>query len=583
MSFQTLTPRFSLTEKPLITGEAEARYSSANNEFTGHFNINVGWKKWALVTSFTSNNYGDLLMGSNGPDEYLRDFYVRRIDDTDVVISNENPELQVPSGYSQINLMQKIRFQPSEKWDLQYGFHYSTTSDYDRYDRLIMTRNSLPRSAEWKYGPQIWMMNNLNITNSSNNKFFEQLTIRIAQQYFEESRIDRDFNDIIRHQRVEKVNALSATADFIKSAGINSMFFYGIDLVYNDVLSDGTEEDINTGALMDGPSRYPNSTWSSYAAYLTFQHHFTEKIMLQAGARYNQYILKADFSQNLDYYPIPFEEAYINNGALTGSLGIIFTPSEDITLSINGSTGFRAPNVDDMGKVFDSEPGSVVVPNPDLKAEYAYNFEGGIAKIFGEVVKIDLNVFYTLLDNAMVRRDYTLDGKDSILYDGQMSKVQAIQNASNANVYGFEAGIEIKLPAGFGISSRYNYQQGEEELDDGSTSPTRHSAPGFGVTRLTYIYNKLNMQLYSIYSGGKSYEDLPVEERNKDYLYAMDENGNPYSPAWYTLNFKAMYQLTDIFSVSAGVENITDQRYRPYSSGISAPGRNFVISIRAGF
>jgi hemoglobin/transferrin/lactoferrin receptor protein len=60
-------------------------------------------------------------------------------------------------------------------------------------------------------------------------------------------------------------------------------------------------------------------------------------------------------------------------------------------------------------------------------------------------------------------------------------------------------------------------------------------------------------------------------------------NGDPFSPNWYTLNFKAMYQFHTNFSVSAGIENLTDQRYRPYSSGMVAPGRNFIISLRANF
>ncbi len=76
---------------------------------------------------------------------------------------------------------------------------------------------------------------------------------------------------------------------------------------------------------------------------------------------------------------------------------------------------------------------------------------------------------------------------------------------------------------------------------------------------------------------------MPVGEQGKTEIYAKDENGNPYSPGWYTLNFKALYQITNYLAVSAGLENITDQRYRPYSSGISAPGRNFILSLRANF
>jgi hemoglobin/transferrin/lactoferrin receptor protein len=44
-----------------------------------------------------------------------------------------------------------------------------------------------------------------------------------------------------------------------------------------------------------------------------------------------------------------------------------------------------------------------------------------------------------------------------------------------------------------------------------------------------------------------------------------------------------MYQFSTNFTIGAGLENITDQRYRPYSSGIVAPGRDFVLSLKAEF
>jgi len=583
MCFQTLKPQYSLSEKPLISGNALARYSSANNEITGHLDVSVGWKKWAFVTSFSSNNYGDLTMGSHGPSDYLRPWYVERIDSTDVVVTNENPKVQKPTEYSQINLMQKIGFKPNEHWEIQYGFHYSITSDYSRYDRLIRTKNGLPRSAEWYYGPQEWMMNNLTVTNSSSNVMYDRMTLRLAWQLFGESRVDRDFQKPTRYHRVEQVNAWSANADFIKNLGTRHSFCYGLEVVWDDVKSTGTDEDITTGNVVVGPSRYPQSTWASYAAYLSYTFRITPKFLLQAGARYNYFTLKADFTDNLPYYPLPFSEANVKNGALTGNLGFVYNPTEKWSLIMNLSTGFRAPNVDDLGKIFDSEPGAVVVPNPDLKPEYAYNAELGVAKVFGEAVRIDLTGYFTYLDQAMVRRDYTLNGMDSILYDGEMSRVQAIQNAAFATVYGIQAGLEVKLPAGFGFTSQFNYQKGEEELDDGTKSPLRHAAPWFGVSHLTFTSGKLELDLYGIYNGEISYANLAEEERGKAYLYAQDADGNPYSPSWYTLNIKALYQITTNFSVSAGVENLTDQRYRPYSSGIAGPGRNFILALRARF
>lgn len=581
MSFQTMTPQLSLTEKQLISGKSVVRYSSANQEKTGHANFNIGWKKWASVTSFSYNDFGDLRMGSNGPDEYLRPFYVERQNGTDVIITNDDSKIQRPSAYSQFNIMQKLRFKPDDKWDFQYGFHYSETSDYSRYDRHIRYKSGKPRYGEWDYGPQIWMMNNLNITHFRHTKLYDQMTVRLAHQFFEESRISRDINKPMREIRTEKVNAFSTNIDFNKVIGTRHTLLYGVEAVLDDVNSSGINEDIEAGISYTGPSRYPQSTWSSFAAYVTDEFEVNDQLQLQAGMRYNHYSLDATFDTS--FYPFPYTIAKMNNGALTGSFGFVWKPTTKWAITAAVASGFRSPNVDDMGKVFDSEPGSVIVPNPNLEAEYAYNIEAGIARRFGEWVKFDITGYYTLLANALVRRDFTMNGLDSIMYDGELSKVQAIQNAASAHVYGIQTGITVKLPAGFGFSSQFNYQKGEEELDDGTTSPSRHAPPAFGVSRITYSANKLNMQLYAIYSAKKSFKELPEEEIGKDYLYAIDNNGNPYSPPWFTLNLKAMYQLTAALSINAGIENLTDQRYRPYSSGICAPGRNLVLSMRANF
>jgi hemoglobin/transferrin/lactoferrin receptor protein len=583
MSFRTLTPQFSMNNKPLVTGGAVSRTATANSELSNHFHINVGWKKWALVSSVSHNKFGDLRMGTRGPDEYLKHFYVQRVDSLDRVFENKNPLIQNPSGYNQINFMQKIRFSPNKNWDFQYGFHFSETSEYSRYDRLIETQNNgLPASAVWNYGPQKWMMHNLSITYSKANKVFDQMSLRLAQQYFEESRIDRRFNHHRLRTQLEEVRAYSANLDFEKKIK-KHQFYYGLEYVLNDVKSIGSAVDIRNGNPILVADRYPQSKWMSYAAYLSYQYEFSEKLIAQAGVRYNAFSIESDFTRNLAFFPFDFSTVNLNSAATTGSLGLVYKPDATTKISLSGGTGFRAPNVDDIGKIFDFGNTEVVVPNANLRAEYAYNAEFNVSKIFKDVVKLDVSGYYTYLDNALVRRAFQVNGQDSILYDGELRKSFAIQNAAYATVYGFHAGIEIKLPAGFGISSRYNYQLGTEEMDNGEISRSRHGAPAFGITRLTYQTSKLQIQIYAVYSAEVSYENLNEEERQKRFIYAQDANGNPYSPSWYTINFKAMYQFHPNLSVSAGLENITDQRYRPYSSGLVAPGRNFILSLRANF
>lgn len=584
MTFHTQNPELSLDDEVMVSGKVIGRYSSVNQENTGHLTLNVGGKKFASLTAISYFRFDDLRMGSHGPDEYLRRIYATRIDSTDRILYNPDPRVQVPSGYDQYNILQKLRYRPSHKWDIRYGFHYSETSSYSRYDRLHRYRaNGLPNSAEWNYGPQIWMMNHLAATHLGQTVLYDQMTLSLATQFFEESRIDRSFGQNRRRNRVERVMAHSANADFVKRFQGENALYYGLEYVWNEVHSTGTDTRINTGVTEPASSRYPNADWMTYAAYAKYQHRLSDKLLLEVGSRFTAFEVSADFRPNLDFFPFPFEQENLSFSNVVGNLGLAFNPDSKTKISALVSTGFRAPNVDDIGKVFDSEPGSVTVPNPDLKSEYAYNGELSVIRTFSDRVKTSITGYYTFLNNALVRRNFTLNGQDSIFYDGQLSRVQAIQNAAQATVWGVQAFVELELGKRVTFSTQANYQKGEEEMDDGSVSPSRHAAPWFGVSRLTFRASRLNFQVYAMYSGGFTFDILNVEERGKPEIYAIDPMGRPYSPGWYTLNFKSHYQLNGQVGITAGLENITDQRYRPYSSGIVAPGRNFVFAVRVSF
>lgn len=583
MNFSTIQTQFSENDDPLIKGNAQYRTSTAASEQSFHAGIKVGWKNWAIATGITSSDYNHLRMGSrNGPDEYLKKFYVQRINGEDVLIENSDPELQNPSGFRFSGLMQKISFKSDKGWRLDYGFHYSGTSDYSRYDRLIRVRgNGLPNSAEWNYGPQEWMMNNFSFSSSNSNNLYDELIVRAGYQFFEESRIDRNFNSPLRNIKTEKVHAYSLSADAIKKISNLHTLTYGAEYIFNKVFSEGIEENIVSGNIAKTASRYPMSDWFTAGAFITWKWKLNEALHFHTGGRYSYYGLNGSFDTSL--FVLPFNQLKMGSGAFNGSVGLVYQPSSSLNFHAGFSTGFRAPNVDDAGKVFDSEPGSVVVPNPGLVPEYVYSAEVGVTKLFGKLVKIDLAGFYTHLDKALVRRDFIFDGKDSILYSGQMSKVQAIQNAAMAKVYGLQAGMEIKLPDGFQIMGRINYQFGEEELDDGSIDPLRHAAPFFGRMNASYAYNKVLIDLSWFFNSEVSYKNLALEERGKSYMYAKDKDGNPYSPSWSTVNLNLLFRVNDNISFSGGVENLLDKRYRPYSSGIAAAGRNFIFSVRAVF
>lgn len=582
MNFYTKKPKFSFEDGVAVSGNGTARYATANNEKTGHFDFNIGLKEWAFLTSVTYSDFDDLRMGSHGPDDYLRNEYVEIIDGVDTVIENDDPRVQRPTGYNQINTMQKVRYMPSDTWDFNLGLFYTTTSDYPRYDRLIRKRDGALRSAEWYYGPQEWMSGNLQARNTAyNNGFFDESIATISFQRFKESRNDRDFGATTLFQTEEIVNAYTAAWDFEKDWN-KTKFNYGVEYVYNKVNSEGQQKDVNTGATTPDASRYPDgSTWQSLAGYASLQSKFTETLSFQGGLRYNHILVDATFDDQ--FFDFPFSEANISTGALTGSAGLAWQASDILGWKLNFGTAFRAPNIDDVGKIFDSEPGSVVVPNPNLKPEYAYNGELGATLDFSKVFKIEMATFYTILNDALVRRDFNLNGITEIEYQGELSNVQAIQNAAKAEVYGFEVGLEVNFSKNVQLTSHYNITDGFSEEDDGTKAPSRHIAPQFGNSHFIYKWNKLKLDAFTEYNSQFDFEDLAPSQVNNDFLYALDENGNPFSPNWYTLNFGAQYQVTQALQVNAVLENITDQRYRTYSSGISAAGRNLIVAASYAF
>ena len=586
MNFTTKLPKFSEdSSKANIKTTVFSRYSSASNESTSHLSFNYGKKKWATVTALTFSRFGDLKTGKYGNDYFLRPTYQSTINGVDTTLINSDSRKQINSGYSQFNILHKTYFKPNEKWLIGYDFNFSKSSDAPRYDRLILDQDEdgVLDNAEWYYGPQEWMMHKFSIKNTPTKKrFYNQMRINLAYQRYKESRNDRKTGSNSIRRQFEEVNAFSVNIDFRKEFSKMTKLVYGLEGVLNRVGSVAYKETITANATTPINPRYPDgSTWQTYGAYLSLRHSFSEKWTLTTGVRFSVYDIVAKFDTSLFSFPVTSLEN--SNSALNGSIGLAFNPSTNSQIYINASTGYRAPNIDDIGKVFDSEPGSVIVPNIDLKPEYAYNAELGFVKAIKSIAKFDGAIYYTYLRDALARSSFQFNGQDSILYEGSLSQVLAIQNVSNAYVYGVQGGVELVVGKGFSLKSTLNYQKGfEYNLDSAAYFPKAHVAPIFGRTSLVLKRRHIHLEAYVVYQGEMKPDDLPLQERN-DIVYAKDENGKRYTPSWYTVNFKGAYFFNKHISLNAGVENITNQLYRTFGSGISSPGINVTVSVKVVF
>jgi hemoglobin/transferrin/lactoferrin receptor protein len=579
MVFNTVQPRLAVDDELTYSVKPMMRYGSVNNEKTGSLVFKIGGKKWGSATSYSFSDFGDLRTGSQRtgkfPDLGKRPEYAKFTVSNDTIIANDNENIMRPSGYKQWNLSQKIRFRPGHGSDFNYGFHYSESTDIPRFDRLIEYRQGNLRFAEWYYGPQRWMMHNLQIRLFSDNMLYDKSKIILAYQFNEESRHDRRFGNMTRTSRVENVHAYILNADFEKGLSETVDLFYGIEGLYSNVTSTASTTHIITNATGAASTRYPDGDnhYGSLAAYAFLKKEFSKKLILNSGLRYSRVMLQSTLVDTT-FYNFPFNEINLNTGFFNGSLGLAMHPQENIQVNANISTGFRAPNLDDAGKIFESEPGNVVVPNPNLKSEYTLNSELGLIINGSNKFRFELNAFYTLLFDVMVRRDFHFLGSDSILYNGDMSKVQAIVNAGQGEIAGGFAGIRFNVLKNLSISSSLTYTYGMETGTD-EKIPLKHIPPLFGATSVNFTHDRTRIEFSAVYNAAKKWNDLDPSEQAKTHIYTEDG-----SLRWFTLNLRASYQVMPQLQINAGVENILDRHYWPYASGIPAPGRNIYVAIR---
>jgi hemoglobin/transferrin/lactoferrin receptor protein len=583
MDFHSLEARLNNQSNKLLTkGSGLYRISTANGEMTGHADFSMGKKRWAYLGSISFSNFGNLRMGKHGGQaSYLRPEYIERINNRDSIIKNSDPRRQIASGYDQWNIVQKLRWRPTESLDLQYSFYFAETGTAPRYDRLIEYRNGLLRFAEWNYGPMIWRMHTLSATFTKRNAIFDQARLIAGYQNYDESRIDRQRNSASRRSQFEQVAMWTGNLDANKALQKGELF-YGLEVVTNDVGSTAHTTNINTGVVAPTATRYPDgSIWNSYGAYVSYRLKFREKITLNTGLRYNHVVAEGVF--NSQFFPFPYQKAEVNSGAPIGNLGLVYRPQSTWQINANLGTGFRAPNIDDLGKLFESAPGVIIVPNPALESEYAVNFEVGVIKNVASKYRIELNGFHTILSNAIVRRPFTFNGQDSILFNGALSRVEALQNVGRATVWGLQAVAEFWASRNISIYTMANYVTGKETDDvKNEQVPLRHAPPFYGSSGIKYSRDGWRTEFFAMYNSEISNENLAPSEQVKTFIYATDENGKPYSPAWYTVNARVSYSLHRV-TVGLVWENITNQRYRTYSSGIVAPGSNLIVSLRVSW
>jgi len=592
--YYTKTPKVSSKNK--VNTHLYSRYSSINNEFTSQGNIELRRKKWASFTSVSYSNFGDLKMGNNrnhGFDDWgkvnefsnnTNNYY------SETPLVNSNNLIQKNTGHNQLDVLQKIAIPLSKKNDLMFNLQYSESSNINRFDALTEYSNNNLKWAEWYYGPQKRLLISSQLKINPNKSWLENGTITAAFQNIKESRIQRKYNSLDRSYRFENVDVFSLNGDFFVplTKGDNRILSYGFETTYNKVNSNayGKTLDVYNTTIVGFTddytvqSRYPDggSSYTSLATYVNYRQDINKKTTLNTGARIVSTNLNATWIDDT-FITLPDFDISLNNAAVTATLGFAYKPSENWQLNSVISSGFRSPNIDDVGKIREKS-GNVTMPNIHLKPEYAYNFETGILKYFNnKKFHTGLNIYYTLLNNYITRDYFEINNSSTIVYDGEEGTILANVNKNNAYIIGSTFSFKGNINETWNTKGSLTYTKGKTY---DTKLPLSSIPPLFGNIAIGYEKDRFQANLNWRFNAKKRLKDYNLIEgidNLEQTPYNVTTDSYYGNPKWNTFSIHSNYKISNSFTLFLNVDNIFDTHYKEFASSISAPGRNLSLSV----
>jgi hemoglobin/transferrin/lactoferrin receptor protein len=355
---------------------------------------------------------------------------------------------------------------------------------------------------------------------------------------------------------------------------------YGLELNNNWIASSVKRFNILTGAPSYASTRYPDggSRTGTYSAYVQDIWQLSKDLAyLNIGARYSYNTISSTINDTNRKY----RSFDLNNHAYSLNAGLSLIPTKSNKITINFSTGYRTPNLDDVTKVFDNT-NWIQVNDPNLKPELAMNYEINSWNKLAENCTIEFGGYYTKVLDYIINEPTNINGVSFDIIDGIKYNYQRLGNAASAHLIGFYGGYRFAPHKNWELICNLNYTYGRyRDNNTAAEVPLDHIPPLSGRFAIKYLFQKNQIELSMLMNGAKLSDDYSNTGEDNQNKSANPVNG--YSPSWHILNLRTQYEINKNLLVQAALENIFDTHYRVFASGISSPGRSIRLTLRASF
>ena len=522
VNFFTLQPEF--TAQKTFGGQLSARLATEGMELSEQ-----------LKMTYTSENTGIVFVGAN-----------KQFGD---IVRGGGLGLQRPTGYNEWDFFGKIRQQLSKTWILEGLIQTTQQSQVPVFHKIQLENFKINEMDLQKY-----QRSYLKAIGQYENPLFKKIEFSVSQQTsIEQRKLQKNTSTTLRAER-DEINTMGILADVQSQFSSTWSAHSGIDY-FNDRIN-STREDINltNNSIKALRGLYPNDAGYQYQSVYSIHHLDLDAWQVETGLRFHQNVASLpDTTLGL---------TQVKSSALVYSLGVARAISQGISIYANTSSGFRAPNMDDLGSLgivdFRYE-----LPAFDLKPEYSQNYEVGIkiskAKFFQE-----LTLFQTELENLITRIKTSQFIQSYPVYEKR--------NVDKAFLRGGEWSGRYELSNSVSAKANISYVYGQSVT---LNEPMRRIPPLHGGFSLSYARKNLFVNSELLFAAAQ--DRLSAGDK-------ADNRMNPLgTPGWAIINVQANYLFNSHFSVSLQAQNLGDVDYRMHGSGINGVGRSLWGQIHLKF
>jgi len=500
------------------------KYVGQDMEKTIRSTVQYAQKNFAIQSGITFRNFGDLVGG-------------------------KNVGLQSPSGYGESGINTIAKLQLNKAGEVTISSRFFVQNDVPIYHKVLLEGFKINKISKQQRN-----IHSIQWEKNLPSNYFSKIKVIQSLQYSNEERESNKLNNAIYKYEKDQVNSNGTSIDLFSNPTKNWQINSGIDYNSDKIASALIDKNLTTGVVLNKRGLYPNN--SSYISVSVFNLHKIDlnKWHLEAGVRWNKF--------GIQLTDTSIGAVNINPSALVGNGGVSYKLNKSNLVYASLSSGYRAPNIDDMGTLgivdFRYE-----LPTTNLAPEKSLHYELGY-KLNTKLVEFDLSGFYLKLKDIITRQKVT----GSIINGYQ---VYSKQNSEASFIQGFETNLAIQFNSQFKWSSNLTYTHGQNETKN---EPMRRIPPLFGQQEITWKKHNTKILVQHLFAGRQDRLAQGDKDDNR-----IGKNG---TPNWNVFNVSINQQIDNIL-IQLGGLNLLNEKYKTHGSGIYGIGGTYSLQMQWNF